>query len=70
MASQNQRVFEFHHCFLVHKQLMCVSSCPQAVSYQRVDYKKKQIQQINPKEERLNRLETVVQQISEQLTAL
>ena len=49
---------------------MCVSICPQAVSYQRVDWKQKQIQQINLKEERLNRLETVVQQISEQLTAL
>ena len=38
--------------------------------YQRVDKEQENIQQINPKEERLDRLETVVQQVSEQLTAL
>jgi len=38
--------------------------------YQRVDKEQENIQQINPKEERLDRLETAVQQVSEQLTAL
>ena len=38
--------------------------------YQRVDKEEGHIQQINPKEDRLDRLETAVQQVSEQLTAL
>ena len=38
--------------------------------YQRVDKEQENIQQINPKEERSDRLETAVQQVSEQLTAL
>ena len=38
--------------------------------YQRVDKEQENIQQINPKEGRLDRLETAVQQVSEELTAL
>ena len=38
--------------------------------YQRVDKEEGHIQQINPKEDKLDRLDTAVQQVSEQLTAL
>ena len=53
-----------------HTYTQMIAKATKLLIYQRVDKEEGHIQQINPKEDRLDRLETAVQQVSEQLTAL